>query len=74
MIKKCFEHIKTLFNYLFNLFNNGVRIEILREKDKNFHKKIEEKKKDGRRLLEINSDKVKDFNFEINKFICNKEN
>lgn len=56
------------------MFNNGVRIEILREKDKNFHKKIEEKKKDGRRLLEINSDKVKDFNFEINKFICNKEN
>lgn len=63
-----------MFNYLFNLFNNGVRIEILREKDKNFHKKIEEKKKDGRRLLEINSDKEKDFNFEINKFICNKEN
>ena len=56
------------------MFNNGVRIEILCEKDKNFHKKIEEKKKDGRRLLEINSDKVKDFNFEINKFICNKEN
>ena len=56
------------------MFNNGVRIEILREKDKNFHKKIEKKKKDGRRLLEINSDKVKDFNFETNKFICNKEN